>query len=103
MDAVTRQTKARRLRTVRDELSEATRRRTELWHEHEGMSDATFAREVDRLSRRIDSLWNEARVLTAEIRNGARADIIARARQTERIERDLRRPKRAEPAEALAR
>jgi Holliday junction resolvasome RuvABC ATP-dependent DNA helicase subunit len=58
---------------------------------------------VERLSRNIDALWNEARILTAEIRHGARADIIARARQTERIERDLTRRLRATPARALSR
>lgn len=60
-------------------------------------------RSVEWLSRRIDVLWTEARVLEAEIRHGARADIIARARQAERIERDLTRRQHTAPAGALSR
>ena len=102
MDAARRRAKARRLGTVKEELAEATRRRTELWHAQTEGSDSALAAEVDRLSRRLDVLWTEARVLTAEVRHGPRADIIARARQADRVERDLRRKERA-PAAALSR
>ena len=91
------------MRLVREELEQTTGRRAELWREHGDSSDLRVAADVDRLSRRIEALWDEARMLTAEIRHGARADIIARARQTERVERDLRRRQRSGPSEALAR
>jgi hypothetical protein len=94
----------KRLHVVRQELAEATRRRTELWCEHgeAGSGDPPTA-EVERLSRQIDALWSEARMLAAEIRHGARADIIARARQAERIERDLTLRQRVATARALSR
>jgi hypothetical protein len=94
----------RRLHLVRRELAEATRRRTELWYEHgDGGSKGPPTAGVERLSTRIEGLWTEARVLEAEIRHGARADIIARARQAERIERDLTRRQRVAPAGAASR
>jgi ATP-dependent Clp protease ATP-binding subunit ClpA len=92
----------RRLRVVRRQLAAATDRRSELWRHGDG-SDPALAPEVARLSDRIETLWSEARVLTAEIRNGARADIIARARAAERVERDLTRRQRLEPAAARPR
>jgi hypothetical protein len=95
--------KTRRLRLVRQELARATARRTELWYEQGGGGAECPAVEVERLSKRIDALWTEARVLEAEIRHGARADIIARARQAERIERDLTRRAHVAPAGVLSR
>lgn len=104
MDAATRSEKMRRLRAVREQIGEVTRRRTVLWHQRSETPEGALAPEVDRLSARIDELWSEARTLNAEIRHGDRSDIIARARQTERIERDLRRKRRPEhAAEARAR
>jgi ATP-dependent Clp protease ATP-binding subunit ClpA len=89
----------KRLRVVKRQLATATDRRTELWRHGDG-SDPALATEVARLSDRIETLWSECRVLTAEIRNGARADIIARARAAERVERDLTRRQRLEPVAA---
>jgi multidrug resistance efflux pump len=93
----------RRLRVVRRQLAAATDRRSELWREHGDGSDSAFAAEVARLSDRIDTLWAETRILMAEIRNGARADIIAKARAAERVERDLTRRQRLASATARSR
>jgi ATP-dependent Clp protease ATP-binding subunit ClpA len=103
VDAATRRAKARRLNAVKQELADATRRRTELWHAQGDGCDPSLAAEVDRLSKHLDALWTEARVLTAEVRHGARSDIIARARQADRVERDLRRKERVAPVAVLSR
>jgi galactokinase/mevalonate kinase-like predicted kinase len=89
VNTATRKAKAKRLRTVKQELAKIAAKRSALWQLHEERSDATLALEISRLSEQIEALWEESRVLTAEIRNGARAEIIARARAAERIERDL--------------
>jgi ATP-dependent Clp protease ATP-binding subunit ClpA len=93
----------RRLDVVRQELAEATDRRTGLWYEHVESAGAVLSSEVASLSERIDALWSEARMLAAEIRHGDRMDIIARARAAERVERDLTRRQRAAPAMAARR
>ena len=88
----------KRFRDIKHELAQATARRTALWQAQTDTSDPKEALEVAWLSERIEALWTEARQLAAEIRSGPRAEIIARARAAERVERDLGRRLRAEPA-----
>src|SRR5262249_34829450 len=102
VNTATRKAKAKRLRTVKQELAKIAAKRTALWQLHEERSDAAVALEISRLSEQIEGFWEESRTLTAEIRNGARAEIIARARAAERIERDLGPRSRSRPAARTA-
>jgi hypothetical protein len=103
MDSKATSRQLKRLRAVKLELGQATARRTALWLEQTEATDPTAALEVGWLSERIEALWSEARQLAAEIRSGPRAEIIARARAAERVERDLGRRLRAEPARSGSR
>ena len=103
MDTKATSRQLKRLRAVKLELAQATARRTVLWQEQTEATDPKAAVEVAWLSERIEALWSEARQLAAEIRSGPRAEIIARARAAERVERDLGRRLRAEPARSGSR
>jgi ATP-dependent Clp protease ATP-binding subunit ClpA len=98
MDAKAASKQLTRLRVVKQELAQVTARRTALWQEHTEATAPKAALEVAWLSERIEALWSEARQLAAEIRSGPRAEIITRARAAERVERDLGRRLRTEPA-----
>jgi ATP-dependent Clp protease ATP-binding subunit ClpA len=100
VDAQTRSKQLTQLRAVKHELARVTARRSALWHEQSDAPDSKTTLEVARLSQRIETLWAEERRLAAEIRSGPRKEIIARARAADRVERDLGRRMRPEPATA---
>lgn len=82
-------TNVRTLNEIKQDLSEATERRTALWQELSIAGDAEKVAEVARLNERIEALWTEARAARNEARFGPKERIVARARKEERLERDL--------------
>ena len=63
---------------------------TELWKElAETGADEARSAEIATLSERIESLFQEARIVRSRTRFGAQEAIIARARAEERLEREL--------------
>ena len=69
------------------EIERATERRAELWHVLSHGHDSEVAAEVKELEDRIQSLWDEERMLRAQLRFGDRDEIIKRARHEERLAR----------------
>ncbi len=81
----------RPLNEIRIEIDEATERRRALWDDlAEGLNPEKSA-EAAELTRRIEALWNEARVAKAQIRYGPSQEIITRARAHDRLDREARR------------
>jgi hypothetical protein len=72
---------------IHEEIEQTSERRTELWHVLSQGYDPAAAQELKRLSERLDRLWDEERLLKAELRFGDRDHIVARARVEERLER----------------
>ena len=82
----------RTLTDIKNELAEATERRTELWKRLSGAgADTELSAEIAALSARIEALWQEARTAKTRTRFGGQEAIIARARADERLERELAR------------
>ncbi|MDQ4018743.1 MAG: hypothetical protein M3188_02780 [Actinomycetota bacterium] len=81
----------RTIADIRAELEAATKRRTELWEKLAEGYDAEASVEATRLSRRIEQLWEEARIARAYARYGPSQDIITRARAEDRLDREARR------------
>jgi hypothetical protein len=82
----------RTLIDIKNELAEATERRTELWKQLSAVgADPDLSAEIAAVSGRIESLWQEARTEKTRTRFGAQEAIIARARADERLERELGR------------
>ncbi|HEY7017334.1 MAG TPA: hypothetical protein VH297_02610 [Gaiellaceae bacterium] len=77
----------RTLDEIRNELDQATERRSELWHLLSESHDAELSDELHVLEERIDTLWDEHRTLRAQARFGDRDEIIKRARHEERLAR----------------
>ena len=80
---------------IRKEIDEATELRRALWDELAGGVDPVKSAEAAVLSRRIDALWNEARVARARVRYGPSEEIITRARAHDRLDREARRLREA--------
>lgn len=81
---------------IRTELEELSARRADAWQRlSQGEADAR--KEIAFLTRRVDELWRELREATLARRYGPRERIIARARASERFERELRRRNPAAP------
>ena len=76
---------------IRRELEAASERRAALWEELAESYDAGKSAEATRLSKRIESLWAEARVARARSRYGPSEEIITRARAEDRLDREARR------------
>lgn len=72
---------------IKAEIERATERRAELWHVLSQGHDSTAAAEVKELEERIHRLWDEERMLRAQLRFGNRDEIIKRARHEERLAR----------------
>ena len=72
---------------IKAEIERATERRAELWHVLSQGHDSTAAAEVKELEERIHRLWDEERMLRAQLRFGDRDEIIERARHEERLAR----------------
>ena len=75
------------LNDVRTEIERATERRAELWHILSGGHNAEAATELKNLEERLGDLWDEQRILKAQVRFGDRDEIIRRARHEERLAR----------------
>jgi predicted nucleic acid-binding Zn-ribbon protein len=78
----------RTLSEIQSELDAATERRAELWKELSAGHDPEKAAEVERLTERIEALWDESRAARTRARFGEPGAIIARARADERLERE---------------
>jgi hypothetical protein len=80
----------RSLNDIKHELDEAAARRSELWKQlSEAGPDEATSTEVAALSERIESLYQEARIVRSRARFGEQEAIIARARAEERLDREL--------------
>ena len=77
----------RTLEEIRNQLDQATERRSELWHLLSDGHDPTLSDELHELEDRIATLWDEQRTLKAQQRFGDRDEIIKRARHEERLAR----------------
>jgi hypothetical protein len=80
--------KTRTLGDIQLELEASADRRASLWKELAASHDPEKAAEIDRLTRHIEELWSEARAARTRVRFGEPAEIIARARADERLERE---------------
>ena len=72
---------------IKAEIERATERRAELWHVLSHGHDSEVAAEVKELEDSIQRLWDEERMLRAQLRFGDRDEIIKRARHEERLAR----------------
>jgi uncharacterized small protein (DUF1192 family) len=77
----------RTLDEIRNELDQATERRSELWHLLSDGHEPVLSDELHELEDRIAMLWDEQRTLKAQQRFGDRDEIIKRARHEERLAR----------------
>ncbi len=77
----------RTLDEIRNQLDQATERRSELWHLLSDGHDPALSDELHQLEDRIATLWDEQRTLMAQRRFGDRDEIIKRARHEERLAR----------------
>ena len=78
----------RTLTEIRRELDQATARRADLWEELSDGHDALKAAEAAALTKKIESLWVEARIARAHARYGPSDLIITRARAEDRLDRE---------------
>lgn len=75
---------------VRREIDALVERRAALWKD--GVSRAGSVQpEVQVLTRRIEELWLELRMVSAGLRVGSREQILQRAKRSIRAEQELRR------------
>jgi hypothetical protein len=72
---------------IKAEIERATERRAELWHVLSTGHDSEVAAEVKELEDSLQRLWDEERMLRAQLRFGDRDEIIKRARHEERLAR----------------
>jgi hypothetical protein len=91
----------RSINEIRDELSRATERRTELWGELARAHDEESAAELARLNARVPELWEELRTTQVRERFGSPEPILQRAERDRRLERELNRA--VEAADSLRR
>jgi hypothetical protein len=72
---------------IKAEIERATERRAELWHALSEGHDPELAAELKEIEERLGRLWDEHRMLRAQVRFGDRDEIIKRARHEERLAR----------------
>ncbi len=77
----------RTIEEIHQEIEQLSEERTELWHKLSDGHDPDVRAEIRTLDAKLDGLWQEQRVLRAELRFGDREKIVARARVEERLER----------------
>jgi ABC-type phosphate transport system auxiliary subunit len=77
----------RTLTEIKQEIERLTDRRADVLHQLSQGYEASLAAEHQRLEEQIAVLWDEQRAARATLRNGDRDEIIARARQDERLSR----------------
>ncbi|HZR94679.1 MAG TPA: hypothetical protein VFA56_03235 [Gaiellaceae bacterium] len=75
------------LSEIHAEIERLSEERGELWHRLSDQYDPQLREEIRRLDAELDRLWDEHRALRARLRFGDRAQIVARARVEERLER----------------
>jgi hypothetical protein len=75
------------LNEVKSEIERATERRAELWHVLSEGHNPDAAAELKQIEERLGRLWDEQRMLRAQVRFGDRDEIIKRARHEERLAR----------------
>jgi hypothetical protein len=72
---------------IKTEIERATERRAELWHVLSDGHNPEAAAELKQIEERLGRLWDEQRMLRAQVRFGDRDEIIKRARHEERLAR----------------
>lgn len=77
----------RTLTEIHSEIDRLSERRTGLYQELSAGLRPNVRDEIKLLDEELQSLWAEHRALKARVRFGEREQIIARARQEERLER----------------
>ena len=77
----------RTIREIHEEIENLSEQRVELWHQLSTEHDPQIREEIRRIDGALDGLWDEQRALRARVRFGDRAQIVARARVEERLER----------------
>ena len=77
----------RTVREIHEEIERLSDERVELWHALSNEYDPGIREEIRRIDTALDGLWDEQRALRARVRFGDRAQIVARARVEERLER----------------
>ena len=77
----------RTVREIHEEIERLSDERVELWHALSTEYDPKLREEIRRIDAALDGLWDEQRALRAQVRFGDRAQIVARARVEERLER----------------
>ena len=75
------------LNEIKTEIERATERRAELWHVLSDGHNPDAAAELKQIEERLGRLWDEQRMLRAQVRFGDRDEIIKRARHEERLAR----------------
>jgi hypothetical protein len=75
------------LQEVKTQIERATERRAELWHVLSDGHNPEAAAELKQIEERLGRLWDEQRMLRAQVRFGDRDEIIKRARHEERLAR----------------
>jgi hypothetical protein len=75
------------LNAIHEEIERLSEQRTELWHRLSDQYDPEVRSEIRALDAKLDTLWDENRLLRARLRFGDRESIVARARVEERLER----------------
>jgi hypothetical protein len=72
---------------IRQQIERLTERRAELFHALSEGHDAGLAAEHAQVEDEIARLWEQHRIVRAQLRFGDRERIIKRARAEERLER----------------
>jgi len=77
----------RTLQDIKEEIDQLSDRRAEVLHELAHGHDPELTAEHRKLDDQIAALWDEQRIVRAQIRFGDRNLIIQRARHEERLSR----------------
>ena len=77
----------RTVREIHEEIERLSEERVALWHQLSTEYDPEVREHIRRIDTTLDGLWDEQRALRARVRFGDRAQIVARARVEERLER----------------
>lgn len=72
---------------IHAEIERLSEERARLWQRLSAEYDTQVRSEIRRLDTMLDALWDDHRALRAQLRFGDRAQIVARARVEERLER----------------
>ena len=75
------------LAEIHAEIDRVSDRRADLWQALSEGHDPHVAAELKELEGRLERLWDEHRIVKAQVRFGDRDEIIKRARHEERLAR----------------